>query len=109
VPRDDINLFVWFLAQNQFTSYLPSSYHTVKLPNGQSIELPRVLRQVRDVHIIKAYSAYLQQTGQEFRKRSIATLKRILQYCPADHRRSPVCADYFVVDGMDVSFKIEAR
>lgn len=90
-----------------YTSYLPYGTNTFKMPNGEVIDIPSVLRNVRNNQIIKAYKVYLKKAGLlEKRKHSDSFLLTILNACPAERRKSVVCMDYFLADGLDVNFYI---
>ena len=72
--------------------------------SGEKITVANTLRLQTNCEIVAMYKKYMDGTGQSSLKFSDSTVTRILNSCPAEKRKSIQGLDYFISDGLEVTY-----
>lgn len=101
--QENVDYFVEFITSPTVITELPFGKRTVKIANNK-IDIPNVLRKMKNSEIIKLYKQKLENENNLGRSLSDSTMYRILDRCTASLSRSMTCVDYFLVDAHEVSY-----
>lgn len=101
-PRLKIDLsqldhFLSFITSSHVIQDLPFGLRFLNLSNGQTLEIPNVIRLMIPQRIMDQYSQYCKETNVKVLSRS--TMQRILTVCSATVRKSLQGLDYLSADG----------
>jgi hypothetical protein len=97
VDIKQLDHFLGFITSPHLIQDLPFGNNKLKLSNGQTIEVPNVIRTLIPERIARQYTQYCEDTG--FTPFSKSTMLRVLSECSATVRKSPQGLDYYAAEG----------
>ena len=97
VDLKQLDHFLGFITSPHLIQDLPFGNNKLKLSNGQTIEVPNVIRTLIPERIARQYTQYCEDTG--FTPFSKSTMLRVLSECSATVRKSLQGLDYFAAEG----------
>ena len=79
----------------------------MKIGNSR-VDIPNVLRRLRDAEIIKLYKKKKEQENVDLKNiLPDSVMFKVLKTCTATRTHSMQCVDYFIVEGSEVNSKIQ--
>ncbi|CAH3019314.1 unnamed protein product [Porites evermanni] len=92
-----VDHFLDFISRPNFVQDVAYGTKTLKLSNGEKMEIPNVVRTVIASRIVDLYQQYCQETG--FLSHGRSTLFSILQICAASQKKSLAGLDNIAAEG----------